>query len=110
MTGQTINGKRIFVEFPRTNEERQAIQNGIDQKELDKAKKTVYMSNLNPDVTQQQIQHFCSKYGEIAKVKIPSNGRQGIAFIEFVRKGCTDDFIEQMKKERLQIGGSDFKP
>jgi len=113
LSGKSIKGQNIFVEFPRTPEERAALKAGIAQKQLDKAKKTVYISSLNVDVTEAHIEDFCKQYGEITKVKVPKDKNthesRGMAFVEFVRKTSADKFVDLMLQNEMKINESSFK-
>lgn len=112
---KTIKGSKVNVEFPRTNEEREAIRLGMSNQELERVRRTVFISSINKDISREQIKEYCQDFGEIVSVSLPkssdgSGKNKGFAFCEFKRKTDADIFVGKVKNmDNALIANSPFK-
>jgi len=114
MQGREINGQVVNVEFPRTKEEREAIKAGVPKKDIEKAKRTVYLSGLAENVSEEDIQafvdaDFADKPCQVQKPKSKNKRTRNIAFLAFERKAHADQFVSQFGPKTVgEINGSEF--
>lgn len=79
----------LFVEFVRSPAERDAIQGGSPVEEVERHRRTVFISNLPPDIGDGDLHANFAKYGHITTVYIPRNAQnmvKGYAFLEFSKR------------------------
>jgi RNA recognition motif-containing protein len=112
MKGKSIKDHAVNVEFPRTKEERLAIKNGASKLEIEKIKRTVYISDLHNDASEQQVRDFCesNECGAIVKINKPkAKKNRAIMFVEFERKTDADRFVKNFGlKENGELNGESF--
>lgn len=112
---KTIKGSKVNVEFPRTNEEREAIRLGMSNQELERVRRTVFVSSINKEISREQIKEYCREFGEVISVSMPksndgSGKNKGFAFAEFKRKTDADVFVGKVKEMiNPMMCGSPFK-
>ncbi|CAK9164679.1 unnamed protein product [Ilex paraguariensis] len=61
---------------------------------------TIFIGNLDPNVTEEELKHMFSQFGEIVYVKIPA--ARGCGFVQFVARTSAEEAIQRM--HGTQIG------
>jgi len=112
MKGKSIKEHAVNVEFPRTKEERAAIKQGASKLEIEKIKRTVYISDLHNEASEQQVRDFCetNNCGQVVKINKPKAKKaRAIMFVEFERKTDADRFVKRFgTKEEGELNGDSF--
>merc|ERR1711964_428618 len=112
MKGKSIKEHQVNVEFPRTKEERAAIKQGASKLEIEKIKRTVYISDLHNEASEQQVRDFCesNECGQVVKINKPKAKKsRAIMFVEFERKTDADRFVKKFgSKEVGELNGESF--
>lgn len=112
MKGKSIKDHAVNVEFPRTKEERAAIKQGASKLEIEKIKRTVYISDLHNEASEQQVREFCetNECGQVVKINKPkAKKKRAIMFVEFERKTDADRFVKRFgAKEEGVLNGEPF--
>jgi len=112
MKGKSIKDHAVNVEFPRTKEERAAIKQGASKLEIEKIKRTVYISDLHNEASEQQVREFCETHecGLVVKINKPkAKKKRAIMFVEFERKTDADRFVKRFgAKEEGELNGESF--
>lgn len=112
MKGKSIKEHAVNVEFPRTKEERAAIKQGASKLEIEKIKRTVYISDLHNEASEQQVRDFCetNNCGQVVKINKPKAKKaRAIMFVEFERKTDADRFVKKFgTKEDGELNGDSF--
>ncbi|XP_074292513.1 polyadenylate-binding protein RBP47B'-like [Silene latifolia] len=56
---------------------------------------TIYIGNLDPNVTEEELRQHCLQFGEIGYVKIPAT--KGSAFVQFAVRASADEAIQKLQ-------------
>ncbi|XP_030971258.1 polyadenylate-binding protein RBP45B-like isoform X1 [Quercus lobata] len=75
------------------------------QNESDPNNTTIFVGNLDPNVTDDHLRQVFSQYGQLAHVKIPSGKRCG--FVQFVDRSCAEEALRMLNG--TQLGGQNIR-
>lgn len=56
---------------------------------------TIYIGNLDPNVTEEELRQLCLHFGEIGYVKIPAS--KGCGFVQFAARASAEDAIQKLQ-------------
>ncbi|KAJ8551372.1 hypothetical protein K7X08_000742 [Anisodus acutangulus] len=56
---------------------------------------TVYVGNLDPNLTEEELRHVFLQFGEIVYVKIPAS--KGCGFVQFAARSSAEEAIQRMQ-------------
>ncbi|XP_023518995.1 polyadenylate-binding protein RBP45-like isoform X2 [Cucurbita pepo subsp. pepo] len=75
------------------------------QNENDPNNTTIFVGNLDSNVTDEHLRQVFSQYGELVHVKIPAGKRCG--FVQFSDRSCADEALRMLNG--TQIGGQTIR-
>ncbi|XP_018808205.1 polyadenylate-binding protein RBP45-like isoform X1 [Juglans regia] len=75
------------------------------QSENDPSNTTIFVGNLDPNVTDDHLRQVFSQYGHLVHVKIPSGKRCG--FVQFVDRSCAEEALRMLNG--TQLGGQSIR-
>ncbi|KAE7995449.1 hypothetical protein FH972_000238 [Carpinus fangiana] len=75
------------------------------QNENDPNNTTIFVGNLDPNVTDDHLRQVFSQYGQLLHVKIPSGKRCG--FVQFVDRSCAEEALRMLNG--TQLGGQNIR-
>ncbi|XVE87801.1 hypothetical protein DITRI_Ditri19aG0017400 [Diplodiscus trichospermus] len=81
-----------------------ASSQGTEQ-ENDPNKTTIFVGNLDSNVTDDHLRELFSPYGQLVHVKIPQNKRCG--FVQFVDRSCAEEALRMLNG--TQLGGQNIR-
>ncbi|KAH9615211.1 hypothetical protein KSS87_021855 [Heliosperma pusillum] len=56
---------------------------------------TIYVGNLDPNVTEEELRQHCLQFGEIGSVKIPAS--KGCGFVQFASRASAENAIQNFQ-------------
>lgn len=56
---------------------------------------TIYIGNLDPNVTEEELRQLCLHFGEIGYVKIPAS--KGCGFVQFAARASAEEAIQKLQ-------------
>ncbi|XP_012478825.1 polyadenylate-binding protein RBP47B' [Gossypium raimondii] len=65
----------------------------------DNTNTTIFVGNLDPNVTEEELKQFFSPLGEIVYVKIPA--AKGCGFVQFATRTSAEDAIQRMQGQMI---------
>ncbi|GAB4826605.1 Polyadenylate-binding protein rbp45 [Ancistrocladus abbreviatus] len=74
-------------------------------KESDPNNTTIFVGNLDSNVTDEHLRQVFSPYGELVHVKIPVGKRCG--FVQFVNRSCAEEALRMLNG--TQLGGQNIR-
>lgn len=63
--------------------------------ETDSNNTTIYIGNLDPNVTEEELRQLCLQFGEIGYVKIPVS--KGCGFVQFAARASAEEAIQKLQ-------------
>merc|ERR1711879_887214 len=103
MKGKSIKGSPVNVEYPRTKDERSAIKRGASKAEVERIKRTIYLSDLHAETSEEQVREFCeaNSCGKVVKINKPKAKKErAIMFLEFERKTDADRLVSEWETKK----------
>ncbi|XP_021294045.1 polyadenylate-binding protein RBP45B-like [Herrania umbratica] len=98
-TGPATNKKTITAQqYPKASS--QGAQN-----ENDPNNTTIFVGNLDSNVTDDHLREVFSPYGQLVHVKIPQNKRCG--FVQFADRSCAEEALRMLNG--TQLGGQSIR-
>jgi len=99
--GPATNKNTTGVQQPKASyQNSQGAQN-----ENDPNNTTIFVGNLDPNVTDDHLRQVFSQYGQLVHVKIPSGKRCG--FVQFVDRSCAEEALRMLNG--TQLGGQNIR-
>ncbi|XVF27854.1 hypothetical protein REPUB_Repub14bG0145100 [Reevesia pubescens] len=97
--GPATNRKTVAVQqYPKASS-----QGG--QNENDPNNTTIFVGNLDTNVTDEHLREIFSPYGQLVHVKIPQNKRCG--FVQFADRSCAEEALRMLNG--TQLGGQSIR-
>ncbi|GAB2287036.1 Polyadenylate-binding protein rbp47b' [Dionaea muscipula] len=56
---------------------------------------TIFIGNLDPNITEEELRQFCFQFGEIVYVKIPAS--KGCGFVQFAARPSAEEAIQRLQ-------------
>ncbi|KAK8494852.1 hypothetical protein V6N12_055173 [Hibiscus sabdariffa] len=75
------------------------------QNENDPTNTTIFVGNLDPNVTDDNLRDVFGPYGQLVHVKIPQNKRCG--FVQFADRSCAEEALQMLNG--TQLGGQSIR-
>ena len=89
----------------------------MSEKQIEESDKSIWVSNISPNTTEDELKHYFSKFGDIELAEIPEGkrfGRRQYAFIHFVDKASVEKAINEANgaslNDCLLVVKKAFKP
>lgn len=104
LRGVTMAGKTLTVQFTRSAEEQAAVQSGLDPEELERNRRTVYITGVTKDLSDDDVRRVFGEFGPLRNVYIPKShdkSPRGFGFVEYARKKDADTAVQATNNSKI---------
>ncbi|KAJ4838681.1 Polyadenylate-binding protein rbp45 [Turnera subulata] len=97
---KALSGAGSGQQYPKAS-----YQNSQPQNENDPNNTTIFVGNLDSNVTDDHLKELFSPYGQLVHVKIPAGKRCG--FVQFADRSCAEEALRALQGQ--QLGGQNIR-